>query len=72
MELRPRLPLGRSGTPTGPHRGPLRASSPPLSTILGPIALDPLTVVDDPDYLDVLRAQPNLPAGFAADLARLY
>jgi hypothetical protein len=37
------------------------ADAMPLSQILGPLELDPITVVDDATYLSRLRAQKNLP-----------
>ena len=39
-----------------------RPAAPPLSTILKPIHLDPLTVADDEDFLDAIEQQPNVPA----------
>lgn len=48
-----------------PELGPMRAAE-KLSEILGPLDLDPLTVVDDPGYRNRLRRQPNLPAEVAA------
>lgn len=58
--LRPHLPFGPLGTLTG-ELPPAVAAAEPLSQILGPLELDPLTVADDPDFLDRLSAQPNLP-----------
>ncbi len=70
-EVRPRLPA-RSG-----HRrtGALALAgmgSEPLSAIVGPLTLDPLTVAGDPDFLHTVAKQKNLPAGFAGKLAQLY
>ena len=44
----------------------------PLSRLLGPLKLDPLTVVDDPGFLDRLDAQMNLPPGFKTALRKAY
>lgn len=44
----------------------------PLSQLLGPLPLDPLTSVDDAAYLDGLLAQLNLPVAFKEQLRRLY
>lgn len=68
VELRPRLPFKGRET-TGPT---LRAAAEPLSQIVEPLWLDPLTVPDDDDFLDRLKGQRNLPAFLARDLATLY
>jgi hypothetical protein len=39
---------------------------------LQPLELDPLTIADDHDWLDVLDAEPNLPAYLAPGLRALY
>jgi hypothetical protein len=64
-EIRPRLPF--AGHETGPV---LASAAAPLPLV--PLVLDPLTVVDDEDFLTAVAAESNLPAGFATDLARLY
>jgi 5-methylthioadenosine/S-adenosylhomocysteine deaminase len=70
LELRPRLPWRRKRT--GPELvGPLEAG-PPLSEILEPLELDPLTVPDDRDFLDLIDEEPNLPAFVAPGLRALY
>jgi hypothetical protein len=51
--------------------GPLEAG-PPLSEILEPLELDPLTVADDRDFLDLIDEEPNLPAYVAPGLRDLY
>jgi hypothetical protein len=48
------------------------AAQPPLSTVLGPLALDGLTVVDDPAFMSTLQTEINLPAGLAAGIAAAY
>ncbi len=51
---------------------PTRAPSVPLSKLLGPLKLDPLTVADDSTFLDRLRQQRNLPDYIKAGLPSLY
>lgn len=72
VDFRPRLPLNGPRDFTGPERISTRAVAAPLSTILQPIALDPLTVADDPDFLSMIESQPNLPAPVRTGLAGLY
>ena len=72
VELRPRLPFNGPRDFTGPERALLRAASAPLSTILKPITLDPLTVADDPNFLLEIASQPNVPEAVRNGLARLY
>jgi 5-methylthioadenosine/S-adenosylhomocysteine deaminase len=48
------------------------AAQPPLSTVLGPLTLDWLTVVDDPAYMATLQAEQNLPPYLAPALATAY
>jgi hypothetical protein len=75
-ELRPRLPYSGPGDFAGPShvapRAAARAASPPLSQILGPIALDPLTVADDADFLTKIEAQPNVPPPIRNGLRGMY
>jgi cytosine/adenosine deaminase-related metal-dependent hydrolase len=63
-DLRPRLPFSGPHDFTGPKRASARATAaaPPLSTILQPIRLDPMTVADDEEFLDAIEQQPNVPA----------
>ena len=65
VELRPRL------ADTGPNllAAVAAAAAPPP---LHPIKLDPLTVVDDPDFVKTLKAEKNLPNGVAAGIAKFY
>ena len=72
VDLRPRLPFNGPRDFTGPDRASLRAASAPLSTILQPITLDPLTVADDPNFLTVIANQPNVPDPIRTGLAQLY
>jgi hypothetical protein len=58
----------RPGFGAAPGLLPLGAprTAEPLSEVLEPLTLDPLTVVDDPGYLRGLRSQGNLPESVAA------
>jgi 5-methylthioadenosine/S-adenosylhomocysteine deaminase len=67
VELRPRLPFSGPRDFTGPVGPPQDRA-----VVLGPIALDPLTVVDDGDYLDRIEAQPNVPEPVRMGLRALY
>lgn len=69
---RPRLPFSGPDDFTGPELFPLRVAAAPLSEVLEPIMLDPLTVADDPDYLAQIAAQPNVPEAIRRELADLY
>jgi len=71
LDLRPRLPLRGGITITGPTRALARASQ-PLSTILSPLTLDPLTSVDDHDLLSRLEGQINLPRDIKEQLRSLW
>jgi 5-methylthioadenosine/S-adenosylhomocysteine deaminase len=71
VDLRPRLPLNGPRDFTGATRAAVAAAL-PLSTILKPIRLDPLTVADDGDFLDAIEQQPNLPAPIKSGLRALY
>jgi hypothetical protein len=44
----------------------------PLSAILGPVELDPLTVADDADFVNAIAQQANVPAAIRQGLAGLY
>jgi len=71
VELRPRLRWRRRRT--GPELAPpVEAAGPPLSEILEPLEVDPLTVADDHDFLDTIDAEPNLPDYVAPGLRALY
>jgi 5-methylthioadenosine/S-adenosylhomocysteine deaminase len=72
-DLRPRLPFTGPRDFTGPRRLPVAAAAtPPLSTILKPIDLDPLTVADDENFLDAIEHQPNVPSPVKGGLKSLY
>lgn len=70
MELRPRLALAGTDVPTGPSLALTRAAV-PLSRLLKPLTLDPLTVADDADFLPRIRAQQNLPQPVKDGLAAM-
>ncbi len=71
IDLRPRLPLPGRRRPTGPSLEPTRAAV-PFSRIAEPLTLDPLTVVDDDDFLDRIEAQTVLPEFVRSGLRALY
>jgi 5-methylthioadenosine/S-adenosylhomocysteine deaminase len=72
-DLRPRLPFTGPRDFTGPKRPSIAAgATPPLSTILKPINLDPLTVADDKNFLDAIEHQPNVPSPIKGGLRALY
>jgi hypothetical protein len=70
--LRPRLPFEGPGDFTGVRTVATRAAATPLSEILQPIELDPLTVADDPRFLARIASQPNVPEAVRRELATLY
>ena len=72
IDLRPRLPFNGPHDFTGPDCVSLRAAATPLSMILQPIMLDPLTVADDPNFLSAIANQPNIPDPIRTGLAKLY
>jgi hypothetical protein len=72
LDQRPRLPYARPLDFTGPRLVATRAAAPPLSAILGPVDLDPLTVADDPAFLRRIAAEPNVPSEIREGLAALY
>jgi 5-methylthioadenosine/S-adenosylhomocysteine deaminase len=72
VDQRPRLPFNGPRDFTGPKRAAPGAAAAPLSKILQPIALDPLTVADDPDFLLKIADEPNVPDPIRAGLAQLY
>jgi hypothetical protein len=71
LDLRPRLRSRGSRKLTGPSRRAAKASK-PLSQILQPLELDPLTVADDRDFLRALATQRNLPQFVKDGLPTLY
>lgn len=72
VDLRPNLPArsaeGRPLRAAAMMRPLFAQAARPLSATVRPMRIDPLTVVDDPDYLDDLDLQLNLPAEIKAGL----
>lgn len=66
---RPHLKL--DGAVTGPVDRP-QAGAPPISSLLSPIQLDPLTVADDAGWLAAVGHEMNLPDYVAPGLRGLY
>ena len=71
FDLRPRLRSRITRQFTGPRRA-VAAATQPLSQILEPLELDPVSVVDDPDFLSALAMQRNLPQFVKDGLSALY
>jgi cytosine/adenosine deaminase-related metal-dependent hydrolase len=67
---RPHLPF--DGVLTGPTDEEPSIAAPPISSLLSPINLDALTVADDPEFLDRVAAEINLPKYMAPSLRELY
>jgi 5-methylthioadenosine/S-adenosylhomocysteine deaminase len=67
---RPHLLLG--GVLTGPTDRAATAPLEPLSSLLGPVELDALTVADDPTWLPRVTGETNLPVYMAPGLRALY
>jgi len=71
LDLRPRLQRRNGRGLTGPTRH-MKAVAKPLSQILQPLELDPLTVADDAEFLQSLATQRNLPQFVKDGLPTLY
>lgn len=67
---RPHLPL--QGAPTGSTVREPSAVAAPISSLLTPIDLDPLTVADDSGFREHVAAEMNLPEYMAPGLFALY
>jgi len=67
MDVRPHLPLGGHPTMTE-AKGKVAAKDP----VLEPLRLDPITVVDDSDFLDEIGKEINLPDYMKEGLPQLY
>ena len=63
---------GSQGAVTGPRLGAPAARAVPLSQLVTPMTLDPLTVADDSDFLDRVAAQTVLPAYVRENLKEMY
>lgn len=71
VEMRPRLPLQGERELTSAIRGVERAAA-PLSEIVAPLKLDPLTVADDSTFLERIKSQRNLPGYVKSGLKTMY
>jgi len=69
LDQRPHLP-GPGGEPTAELNGAARAT--PLQDLLVPLTLDPLTVVDDANFVDTLAKEQNLPKEVADHVPDLF
>jgi hypothetical protein len=67
--LRPHLPFAHTHTGA---RAMMGKGSKKLSEIVTPLVLDPLTVADDPAFIDRIEAQGNLPDAVRTQLRDLY
>jgi cytosine/adenosine deaminase-related metal-dependent hydrolase len=67
--LRPNLPFAHTHTGPRPMMG---KGAQKLSEVVTPLVLDPLTVVDDADFIDRIEAQKNLPDIVRVNLRTLY
>jgi hypothetical protein len=70
FDLRPRLPF-KGRALTGPARKAAKVTG-PLSSVLVPLVLDALTVVDDPSFLGKVASEKNLPGYVKTGLPPLY
>ncbi len=74
--LRPRLPArnGKGRVGALPLQGPALQGlvSEPLSKIVEPLVIDPLTVVDDAEFLATVASEKNLTPELIAGLVALY
>jgi 5-methylthioadenosine/S-adenosylhomocysteine deaminase len=72
FSLRPRF--GGGSADAAPERiaDILMAAAQPLSSLLGPLELDPVTVADDADFLPLVAQQVNLPDEVKNRLPQLY
>jgi hypothetical protein len=67
MDVRPHLPLKGKAT-MAEAKGKVGATDP----VLKPLKLDPLTVVDDSDFLELIGTEKNLPDYVKEGLPQLY
>ena len=70
VAIAPHLP-GPDGRPTAMVPPMPGAAAIPLSKLLEPMTLDPLSVADEPGYWARLAAQPTIPEPIRAALAAL-
>lgn len=71
LDQRPHLP-GPDGAPTAEVALDPGLASKPLSELLGPMSLDPLTAADDGGYAGRLSKETNLPADVKAQLVAAF
>jgi 5-methylthioadenosine/S-adenosylhomocysteine deaminase len=71
FSLRPHLP-DPSGFPTALPATDIAAATEPLSSVLMPLTLDPLTVADDHSFLTAIGNEPNVWPDVKAGLPDLY
>lgn len=71
LDQRPHLP-GPDGLPTAELAFDVALAARPLSQLLEPIELDPITVTDDGSFLQNVAEQMNLPASIKEGLPELY
>jgi C-terminal processing protease CtpA/Prc len=69
---RPQLPFEGAATGAFPVFPDFLLGAEPLSQVVEPLDLDPLTVVDDSEFFDRLAASPNLPEFVLRELPPLY
>ena len=72
VSIRPHLPYGPEGTPTGVIEEAPMELAVPLSEIVVPVELDPLTAAEDVNFVPRLKAQRNLPAPIKDRLDTLF
>ena len=72
IAIRPHLPFDSAGGPTAPRLADIMGVQSPLSQVLGPLELDPLTVVDDRDFTERLARQRNIPDYLKEGLPDLF
>jgi hypothetical protein len=71
LDQRPHLP-GPDGLPTAELSVLPALAAPPLSELLEPVALDPITVADDGPFLERVAEEMNLPPSIKDGLPGLY
>ena len=71
LDQRPHLP-GPNGLPTAELAFDVALAARPLSELLEPIELDPITVSDDDSFIQNVAEQINLPAPIKVGLPELY
>ena len=71
-DLRPHLPDAHGDFTAEPATDTVSARATPLGDLLEPLTLDPLTVVDDARFLELLGKERNLPTEIASAIPGLY